>query len=275
MKLVSFVHDCSERYGIAVQGGVVDIPGCDAGAPPSIIDFIRLRDEGPSEFSRLLAECESGEVIPNAEVQFLPCIPHPSKIICLGVNYHDHAAEGGNKVADYPTIFLRGPSSLIGHLGKIPLSRVSDKLDYEAELALVIGKAAKDVTEERALDHVFGYACFNDATFRDYQRKTTQWTIGKNFDATGGFGPWIVLADELPPGAVGLHIESATRTIDTILCPRSSPAAPGFRCRSPMIGRHSPSPSRTTPDSGAPRRITCRWSRRFRCARSSGTTPSW
>jgi 2-keto-4-pentenoate hydratase/2-oxohepta-3-ene-1,7-dioic acid hydratase in catechol pathway len=147
-------------------------------------------------------------VIPNAEVRFLPCIPHPSKIICLGVNYHDHAAEGGNKVADYPTIFLRGPSSLIGHLGKIPLSRVSDKLDYEAELALVIGKAAKDVTEERALDHVFGYACFNDATFRDYQRKTTQWTIGKNFDATGGFGPWIVLADELPPGAVGLHIES-------------------------------------------------------------------
>ena len=208
MKLVSFVHDCSERYGIAVQGGVVDIPGCDAGAPPSILDFIRLRDEGPGEFSRLLAACESGEVIPNTEVRFLPCIPHPSKSICLGVNYHDHAAEGGNKVADYPTIFLRGPSSLIGHLGKIPLSRVSDKLDYEAELALVIGKAAKDVTEERALDHVFGYACFNDATFRDYQRKTTQWTIGKNFDATGGFGPWIVLADELPPGAVGLHIES-------------------------------------------------------------------
>jgi 2-keto-4-pentenoate hydratase/2-oxohepta-3-ene-1,7-dioic acid hydratase in catechol pathway len=124
------------------------------------------------------------------------------------VNYHDHAAEGGNKVADYPTIFLRGPSSLLGHLGEIPVSKVSDKLDFEAELALVIGKTAKDVTEERALDHVFGYACFNDATFRDYQRKTTQWTIGKNFDATGGFGPWIVSADALPAGAIGLHIES-------------------------------------------------------------------
>lgn len=208
MKLVSFVRDRTERYGIAVEGGVMDIPGCDASAPTSIIDFIRLRDEGPKEFSRLLAACVSSEVIPNTEVQFLPCIPRPSKVICLGVNYHDHAAEGGNKVADYPTIFLRGPSSLIGHLGKIPLSRVSDKLDYEAELALVIGKSAKDVAEERALDHVFGYACFNDATFRDYQRKTSQWTIGKNFDATGGFGPWIVPADELPPGATGLHIES-------------------------------------------------------------------
>ena len=208
MKLTSYLRNQTVSYGLAVEHGIVDIPASDANAPASIIDFIRLRDEQPKEFSRLLAVAQAGVVIPLAAIQFLPCIPRPSKVICLGVNYHDHAAEGGNKVADYPTIFLRGPSSLLGHLGEIPVSKVSDKLDFEAELALVIGKPARYVSEERALDHVFGYSCFNDATFRDYQRKTTQWTIGKNFDATGGFGPWIISADALPAGATGLHIES-------------------------------------------------------------------
>jgi acylpyruvate hydrolase len=208
MKLASYLRNGRASYGIASEGGLYDIPANDPSAPAAINDFIRLRVEQPKEFSRIVAGCESGEATPYAAVQFLPCIPRPSKVICLGVNYHDHAAEGGNKVADYPTIFLRGPSSLLGHLGEIPVSRVSDKLDYEAELAVVIGKSAKYVSEERALDYVFGYSCFNDATFRDYQRKTTQWTIGKNFDATGGFGPWIVSADALPGGATGLHIES-------------------------------------------------------------------
>jgi len=208
MKLTSYLHKQSASYGLAVAKGIVDIPACDANAPASIIDFIRLRHEQPQEFSRLLVASQSGAVVPHAAIQFLPCIPRPSKVICLGVNYHDHAAEGGNKVAEYPTIFFRGPSSLLGHLGEIPVSRVSDQLDFEAELAVVIGKPARYVPEDRALDYVFGYSCFNDATFRDYQRKTTQWTVGKNFDATGGFGPWIVCADELPPGAAGLHIES-------------------------------------------------------------------
>jgi 2-keto-4-pentenoate hydratase/2-oxohepta-3-ene-1,7-dioic acid hydratase in catechol pathway len=208
MKLTSYLRNQTAIYGIAVESGILDIPAIDANAPASIVDFICLRNERPKEFSRLLDTCQSGELIPHTEIQFLPCIPRPSKVICLGVNYHDHAAEGGNKVADYPTIFLRGPSSLLGHMGKIPVSHVSDKLDFEAELALVIGKSARYVSEKQALDYVFGYSCFNDATFRDYQRKTTQWTIGKNFDATGGFGPWIISADALPPGAAGLHIES-------------------------------------------------------------------
>ena len=141
-------------------------------------------------------------------MQLLPCIPRPSKILCLGVNYHDHAAEGGNTVADYPVIFFRGPSSLLAHGGAIPIPPISTALDFEAELALVIGKTTRNVSEEDALDSVFGYACFNDATFRDYQRKTSQWTIGKNFDQTGGFGPYLVTADKLPPGCKGLHIES-------------------------------------------------------------------
>ena len=100
-------------------------------------------------------------------------------------------------MADYPTIFYRGPSSLVAHEGIIPIPSISTALDYEAELALVIGKTARNVSEADALQHVFAYTCFNDGSFRDYQRKTTQWTVGKNFDATGGFGPALVTADEL------------------------------------------------------------------------------
>ena len=138
----------------------------------------------------------------------LPVLPRPGKVVCLGVNYVDHAKEGGNTVADYPTLFFRGATSLLGHGQALRVPPISDKLDFEAELAVVIGSDMRFVSEDQALDHVFGYACFNDATLRDYQKRTSQWTIGKNFDATGGFGPCLVTADEVPAGAVGLHIES-------------------------------------------------------------------
>ena len=138
-----------------------------------------------------------------ADVKLLPCVPRPGKIICLGVNYVDHAKEGGNQIGDYPAVFLRCATSLLAHGAALQMPCVSDKLDFEAELAVVIGRTARFVSESEALDAVFGYACFNDATLRDYQRKTTQWTIGKNFDATGAFGPCLVTADELPAGLRG------------------------------------------------------------------------
>ena len=133
-------------------------------------------------------------------------IPAPGKIICLGLNYADHAKEGGNAIPDYPAMFLRATSSLIAHDEPLQRPSCSDKFDYEAELAVVIGRRARHVSQADALSHVFGYACFNDGSVRDYQRKSTQWTVGKNFDGTGAFGPWIVTADELPPGAHGLRI---------------------------------------------------------------------
>ena len=142
------------------------------------------------------------------ESTLLPCLPHPGKIFCLGVNYVDHAKEGGNTVADYPALFMRSSTSLLAHGAPLRVPAISDKLDYEAELALVIGRTTRHVSEADALASVFGYACFNDATLRDYQRKTTQWTIGKNFEGTGGFGPQLVTADELPPGCTGLRIQS-------------------------------------------------------------------
>jgi len=143
-----------------------------------------------------------------ASVTMLPLIPNPGKIVCMGLNYADHAKEGGNARPEYPSFFLRGNSSMVGHNQAIVRPKASTQLDYEAELAVIIGKQARHLTAENALDCIAGYSCFNDGSIRNYQRKSSQWTIGKNFDGTGPFGPCLVTPDELPPGAAGLRIQS-------------------------------------------------------------------
>ena len=143
-----------------------------------------------------------------ASVELLPLITNPGKIVCMGLNYADHAKEGGNARPEYPSFFMRGATSMVGHQGAIVRPKASTQLDYEAELAVVIGQRARHLTAANALDCVAGYSCFNDASIRNYQRKSAQWTIGKNFDGTGPFGPWLVTPDELPAGAEGLRIQS-------------------------------------------------------------------
>jgi 2-keto-4-pentenoate hydratase/2-oxohepta-3-ene-1,7-dioic acid hydratase in catechol pathway len=148
------------------------------------------------------------EPLDHHRAEWLLPVARPGKIICLGLNYAAHAAEGGNAAPEYPAFFFRGATSLIPHGAPLIRPRVSDKLDFEAELAVVIGRAGRHLTESHALDVVAGYTCFNDGTLRDYQRKASQWTIGKNFDGTGALGPWLVSARDLPAGAAGLRIES-------------------------------------------------------------------
>ena len=143
-----------------------------------------------------------------SSVTMLPLIPNPGKIVCMGLNYADHAKEGGNARPEYPSFFLRGNSSMVGHNQAIVRPKASTQLDYEAELAVIIGKQARHLTAENALECIAGYSCFNDGSIRNYQRKSSQWTIGKNFDGTGPFGPCLVTPDELPPGAAGLRIQS-------------------------------------------------------------------
>ncbi|MBU6225497.1 MAG: fumarylacetoacetate hydrolase family protein [Burkholderiales bacterium] len=143
-----------------------------------------------------------------SSVTMLPLITNPGKIVCMGLNYADHAKEGGNARPEYPSFFLRGNTSMVGHNQPIVRPKVSTQLDYEAELAVIIGKKARHLSAENALDCIAGYSCFNDASIRNYQRKSSQWTIGKNFDGTGPFGPCLVTPDELPPGAAGLRIQS-------------------------------------------------------------------
>ncbi|WP_375381835.1 fumarylacetoacetate hydrolase family protein [uncultured Sphingomonas sp.] len=149
----------------------------------------------------------AGDEIAVADVTLLAPVPRPGKVICIGLNYRAHAEEGGNAIPDYPSVFLRGPTSLVGPGGAIILPACSDKLDYEAELGVVIGRTATNVRAD-PLDYVAGYCCFNDGTLRDYQRKTSQWTAGKNFDGTGAFSAELVTPDELPAGASGLRIQA-------------------------------------------------------------------
>jgi acylpyruvate hydrolase len=154
------------------------------------------------------ARADAKNVVAFSRAKLLPVVPAPSKIVCLGLNYADHAAEGGHAKPEYPSFFMRGPSSLVAHGAPMIRPRVSDKFDWEAELAVIVGRRSRHLTPDTALSAVAGYTCFNDGSLRDYQKRTSQWTVGKNFDATGPLGPWAVSADELPPGAVGLTIES-------------------------------------------------------------------
>jgi acylpyruvate hydrolase len=153
------------------------------------------------------AKALAGEVVDEASLTFLSPVVRPSKIVCLGLNYCDHAEESGMAIPDFPVLFARFPSSLIGHGAPIILPKVSTQLDWEAELVVVLSKGGKNIAESDALNHVAGYSVFNDASIRDYQLRTPQWTAGKNFDDTGAFGPWLVTPEELPAGAAGLKIE--------------------------------------------------------------------
>jgi 2-keto-4-pentenoate hydratase/2-oxohepta-3-ene-1,7-dioic acid hydratase in catechol pathway len=153
------------------------------------------------------AAAAAGETVDDASLAFLPPVAKPRKIICLGLNYRDHAEEAGLGIPEFPVLFGRFASSLIGHGAPIILPKVSEQLDWEAELVVVLSKGGKNIAEADALDHVAGYSVFNDASIRDYQLRTPQWTAGKNFDDTGAFGPWLVTPDEVPAGAAGLKIE--------------------------------------------------------------------
>ena len=137
-----------------------------------------------------------------------PPLVRSGKILCVGLNYTDHTAEVGFEQPEYPTVFSRFTSSLVGHGAPVVRPNCSDSLDFEGELAVVIGKAGRHVPRSRALDHVFGYSVFNDVSVREYQFKSPQWTVGKNFDATGPFGPVLVTPEELPAGAAGLKLET-------------------------------------------------------------------
>jgi 2-keto-4-pentenoate hydratase/2-oxohepta-3-ene-1,7-dioic acid hydratase in catechol pathway len=177
---------------------------------PSIPSKLRALIEIDPHFSSAKQTLSNPNAVVKtlSEIKFDVLIDQPEKIVCLGLNYADHAKEGGNARPEYPSFFMRGPSSLTAHLAPIIRPSVSDKLDYEAELAFIVGKKARNLTKENALECVAGYSIFNDGSLRDYQRKTSQWTIGKNFDQTGAFGPWLVTPDELPSGAHGLQIQS-------------------------------------------------------------------
>jgi 2-keto-4-pentenoate hydratase/2-oxohepta-3-ene-1,7-dioic acid hydratase in catechol pathway len=177
----------------------------DAGYPGGIEALIGLDAAGLAAVAATLA---AGTPIDPAAVEWLPPLARPGKIVCVGLNYADHTAESGFQQPDYPTLFARFATTLVGHGAPVVRPRVSEQFDYEGELVAIIGKGGRHIPRETALDHVFGWSIFNDVSVRDYQFKSPQWTMGKNFDATGAFGPLLVTADELPPGGRGLTLET-------------------------------------------------------------------
>jgi 2-keto-4-pentenoate hydratase/2-oxohepta-3-ene-1,7-dioic acid hydratase in catechol pathway len=201
MKLMMFAHGGKTRLGV-VQGEEV-VAAAGAGVPEDLAGVIA---GGQAALAAVEAAAASGERLKLADVT--PALPlaHPGKFICVGLNYALHAKEGGHDIPTYPSFFPRYATSLVPAGGNVIRPKSSVTLDYECELAFIIGKGGRHISEADALDHVFGYTLFNDVSVREYQRKTSQWTPGKNFDGTGPFGPVVVTPDELPPGASGLRI---------------------------------------------------------------------
>lgn len=208
MKLMMFETGGPARLGVVEGESVIDVAACDGGAPKTLLALI---EAGPGALARIADAVKAAP--PDAKLPLTdvtPALPieRPGKFICVGLNYAAHAREGGHDIPDYPSLFVRWPSSLVAAGAPVVRPKVSEKFDYEAELTIVIGTGGRHIDERQALTHVFGYTMFNDVSVRDYQRKTAQWTPGKNFDGTGPLGPVVVTADALPPGASGLRITS-------------------------------------------------------------------
>jgi 2-keto-4-pentenoate hydratase/2-oxohepta-3-ene-1,7-dioic acid hydratase in catechol pathway len=190
MRIVSFRHgDGRVSYGVTDGTTLRDAGAVLGGRFPDLAAVLA---------AGALAELEGvGEELPLSAVTLLPPVPRPEKILCIGLNYLPHILETGRPKPEKPTIFTRYPSSLVGHGVPIQRPAASTKHDYEGELAVIIGKSGRHIAEARAWDHIAGYACFNDGSIRDWQHHTTQFWPGKNFEASGAFGPWMVTPDEV------------------------------------------------------------------------------
>ena len=198
MRYVSFEKDGKALLGVRENGAIRTL---------GEVTLEQLLAKG-TDLSTWAAQQKGGQIEAEEGLKLLPPLRRPPKLLCVGLNFRDHSAESNLAQPDYPSMFLRLHTSLVAHNAPIVRPRVSDSLDYEGEIAVVLGKGGRHIKKQDALTHVAGYSLFNDASVREYQFKTTQWTMGKNFDGTGAFGPDLVTADELPPGVKGLLLET-------------------------------------------------------------------
>lgn len=207
MRIVSYLEGGHRRLGLVKGDKVAPVTALDATLPSEIVAILKM-DCGLDRLAALDAGAARAASLSLTGLELDLPVRGAGKIFCLGLNYAAHAAEGGHSRPEYPSFFMRGETSFAAPGRPLIRPRASEQLDYEAELTLVIGKRARHIAAEDALDHVAFYTCANEGSVREYQRKTSQWTIGKNFDQSGSMGPWLVSADELPPGGKGLRIES-------------------------------------------------------------------
>ena len=212
MRFAAYRSPQGVGLALSVDGRLRGLLANEAGYPGSLDYLIGAGRPALDAAAKRLA---SAPELNERRIEWLPPLAAPGKIVCVGLNYVDHSLESGFTPPNYPTIFARFSSSLLGHGAAIRRPMASSQLDYEGEMVAVIGKGGRHISKARALDHVIGYSIFNDASIRDFQTKSPQWTVGKNFDDTGAFGPFLVTADELPAGAKGLRIQ--TRLNDKVV----------------------------------------------------------
>ena len=216
MKLVSFGPLGQERPGVLLGEHVVDLLAADPSLPPSVRGI--LAADLVRHVSEIVDGVPRAALFDAATVRLGPPITDPSKIICLGMNYRDHAAEQNREPPEFPMLFSKGPNVLIGDCGEVPYPNDVEQLDYEVELAFVIGSRGWHILPQRARDFVAGYGVFMDLSARDLQYREGQWFRGKSFDGAGPFGPWLVTADEVPDPqrlAISLTVNGQTRQSST------------------------------------------------------------
>ncbi|MGQ0652863.1 MAG: fumarylacetoacetate hydrolase family protein [Betaproteobacteria bacterium] len=195
MKLISFKTAQGASYGAVTAKGIVDLKRFLGNQYPDLKAVV-----ADNAFSKIAPYLNEAADYQQSDIIFLPVIGNPDKIVCVGLNYQDHVVETGRDNTEQPAIFLRVAESQVGHKQPILRPRESKNLDFEAEIAVIIGKSGRRIPQKDAWSYVAGYSCYNDGSVRDWQRHTVQWTAGKNFAHTGAFGPWMVTADEIPPG---------------------------------------------------------------------------
>jgi 2-keto-4-pentenoate hydratase/2-oxohepta-3-ene-1,7-dioic acid hydratase in catechol pathway len=198
MKLLSYSRGGAPSWGAVVNGRVADLQAASQGRALTLRSA--LEQFTPDEIEALVKAHPA--TIDLAEIEYLPVITEATKIFCVGLNYDEHRIEANRDKTASPTLFVRFAASQTGHNQPLLLPRESDKFDYEGEIAVIIGRGGRRIPEQAAWEHVAGYAPYNDGSIRDWQSHTTQWTAGKNFAATGGFGPWMVTRDEIADGQV-------------------------------------------------------------------------
>jgi acylpyruvate hydrolase len=200
MRFVSFEQNGEATLGVR-DGDQVCVVGNES------LESLLTRG---ADLAALARSSSNGRTVAAEGLKFLPPLRRPPKIICVGLNFSDHTSESKYEQPDYPTLFFRVHTSLIAHEQPMVRPSVTDSegLDFEGEIAVILGKGGRHIAKEDALSYVAGYSLFNDGSVREYQFKTPQWTVGKNFDGTGAFGPDLVTADELPPGVKGLRLET-------------------------------------------------------------------
>jgi 2-keto-4-pentenoate hydratase/2-oxohepta-3-ene-1,7-dioic acid hydratase in catechol pathway len=210
MKIMGFDAEGGLRLGIVEGDQVIDLQAADPKVPADLGAALAANDGDLKPLADIAKRAPASARRPLKGLKFGLPVARPGKILCLGLNYLEHVKEGSQRdnIPKFPTIFMRCLTSMVPHGEPIIRPKASEQLDYEAEMMLIVGKRAKHLTMENATSCIAGYSCSNEGSVREFQRKTTQWDMGKNFDRTGGFGPWMVTADELPEAGKGLKIES-------------------------------------------------------------------